>query len=134
MIRGAILGVTAIGCTVGALTYQAGAFTPEALVGPSAAASYASANAAKGHTVDGDVVATRFGNVQVQLVVSGTKIEGVNILQAPSGRNQSWSNYALPKLIAATLSAQSAEISSISGASYTSGGYIQSLQSALNNL
>lgn len=131
MIRGTLLGATALASTIGALTYQAGAVAPESLVGPSAAASYASANAAKGKTIDGDAISTRFGTVQIQLVVANGKVEGVNILQAPSGRNQQWSNYAIPKLISATLSAQSADISSISGASYTSYGYLQSLQSAL---
>ena len=41
-------------------------------------------------------------------------------------------NFAFPKLIQETLTAQSARIDSVSGATYTSGGYIKSLQSILD--
>ena len=85
-------------------------------------------------TVTGDTAQTRWGPVQVQLAVSGSTITNVTILQYPSsnGTDVQIANYALPKLIQETLDAQSASISMVSGATYTSNGYRESLQSALD--
>jgi uncharacterized protein with FMN-binding domain len=76
----------------------------------------------------------RFGNVQVQVVYSGGQLVDVQILQYPNGDNRSVSinQYALPKLISEAVAAQSANVSSISGATYTSHSYIKSLQSAID--
>ncbi|MFF4778173.1 FMN-binding protein [Microtetraspora fusca] len=95
----------------------------------------ASAGATSGdRTVTGDVADTRWGPVQVQLVVSGGKVTGVKVLQAPDGnrRDIAINDRALPVLNEAALSAQSAKIDAVSGATYTSEGYISSLQSALD--
>jgi uncharacterized protein with FMN-binding domain len=72
--------------------------------------------------------------VQVQVVVSGTKISNVSFLQltAYDGRSEQINSQAAPILLQETLSAQSANIDTVSGASYTSEGYVQSLQSALD--
>ena len=72
--------------------------------------------------------------MQVQLDVSGSTIKNVTILRYPdaNGRDIQIANYSLPKLIQETLDAQSASISMVSGATYTSQGYLQSLQSALD--
>lgn len=85
-------------------------------------------------TVTGDVARTRWGPVQVQLDVKGTTITHVSVLQYPNenGRDVEISNYALPKLIQETLDEQGSNISMVSGATYTSQGYLQSLQSALD--
>lgn len=85
-------------------------------------------------TVTGDVAQTRWGPVQVQLAVSGSTITDVSVLQYPdsNGRDIEINNYALPQLIQQTLDAQGSDISMISGATYTSQGYLQSLQSALD--
>jgi uncharacterized protein with FMN-binding domain len=83
--------------------------------------------------VEGDTVQTRYGPVQVRLAVSGSGITGVDVLQYPSGgHNQELSSYALPILVQETLDAQSAQVDMVSGATYTSAGYQQSLQSALD--
>ena len=77
---------------------------------------------------------TQWGPVQVQLGVSGSTITNVTILQYPNsnGRDVQIANYSLPRLIQETLQAQSASISMVSGATYTSNGYKESLQSALD--
>jgi hypothetical protein len=85
--------------------------------------------------VTGNVANTAYGPVQVQLVVKASKIVKVGILEQPSSTTHDLQigQFAFPKLIAETLSAQSARIDAVSGATYTSGGYIKSLQSALDN-
>jgi uncharacterized protein with FMN-binding domain len=85
--------------------------------------------------VDGNVANTVYGPVQVQVVVKRSKITAVNILEQPSStaHDLEIGQMAFPQLIHETLTAQSARIDSVSGASYTSAGYIQSLQSALDN-
>ncbi|WP_433354720.1 FMN-binding protein [Microtetraspora malaysiensis] len=95
----------------------------------------ASAGATSGErTVTGDTADTRWGPVQVQLVISGGKVTGVKVLQAPDGnrRDIAINDRALPVLNEAALSAQSAQIDAVSGATYTSEGYITSLQSAID--
>jgi uncharacterized protein with FMN-binding domain len=84
-------------------------------------------------TVDGPVVSTRFGPVQVELVVANGKIADVVPLQLPTGRRSGQiSNYAAPILHDEALQAQSANIDFVSGATYTSDAYSQSLQAALD--
>jgi len=84
--------------------------------------------------VAGDTVQTRYGPVQVQVAVSGSTITDVAVLQYPDGdgRSVQINQYALPQLINETLDAQGSGISMVSGATYTSQGYLQSLQSALD--
>jgi hypothetical protein len=89
---------------------------------------------AGGDTVTGDVALTRWGPVQVRLTVAGGSITDVAVPQYPNGnaQDQQISSYALPILIRETLDAQSAQIDMVSGATYTSTGYEESLQSALD--
>jgi uncharacterized protein with FMN-binding domain len=72
--------------------------------------------------------------VQVELTVNAGKVTDVQVVQYPSGnpRDQEINSYALPVLIQETLDAQSADIDMVSGATVTSVGYAQSLQSALD--
>jgi uncharacterized protein with FMN-binding domain len=88
----------------------------------------------KTSTVTGSVVQTQWGPVQVQITVRGGTITTVKVLQYPSGnqRDVEIANYALPILIQETTQNQSAQIDMVSGATFTSDGYIQSLQSALD--
>lgn len=79
----------------------------------------------------GTSVDVGYGTVQVQITVVNGKITEVQALQAPSGRNGRFTQYALPILKQETLAAQSAQIQSVSGASYTSWGWYTSLQAAL---
>jgi uncharacterized protein with FMN-binding domain len=85
-------------------------------------------------TVTGGVASTMWGPVQVQLTVASGKITGVQVLQYPSGNghDQQINAYALPILVQETVKAQSASIDMVSGATVTSMGYLQSLQSALD--
>jgi len=85
--------------------------------------------------ITGNVADTAYGPVQVQVVVKATKIVKVNILEQPTSTQNDLQigQFAFPRLIAETLSAQSARIDTVSGATYTSGGYVKSLQSALDN-
>lgn len=94
----------------------------------------AGTTSASSGTVTGDVAQTRWGPVQVQLEVSGSTITNVTILQYPdsNGRDVEIASYSLPRLIQETLDAQGDSISMVSGATYTSEGYLQSLQSALD--
>jgi uncharacterized protein with FMN-binding domain len=85
-------------------------------------------------TVNGSVAQTRWGPVQVRLAVSGGKITHVSVVQYPNGngRDQEINSQALPVLTQETISAQSAQIDMVSGATVTSNGYLESLQSALD--
>jgi uncharacterized protein with FMN-binding domain len=100
--------------------------------GSSSAASPSSA--AKSGTVTGTVAQTRWGPVQVQLTVANGSVTNVSVVQYPdgNGRDQEINARALPILIQETLKAQSAKIDMVSGATYTSDGYVTSLQSALD--
>ena len=82
-------------------------------------------------TFTGPTVNVNYGNVQVQITVKDGKIVDATALQAPSGRNDRWTNMALPILKKQTLAAQSASIQGASGASYTSYGWFKSLQGAM---
>ncbi len=99
----------------------------------SGAAAAPSSSAASG-TVTGAVADTRWGPVQVQITVAGGSITDVAVVQYPdgNGQDQQINAQALPILIQETLKAQSANIDMVSGATYTSDGYVTSLQSALD--
>lgn len=91
--------------------------------------------AAGERAIDGNVANTAYGPVQVQVLVKNSKIVTVNILEQPSStaHDLQIGQFAFPQLIHETLAAQSGRIDAVSGATYTSQGYIQSLQSALDN-
>jgi uncharacterized protein with FMN-binding domain len=86
-------------------------------------------------TYTGDTFTNRWGAVQVEVTVSDGAISDVTVLQAPDDDRKSVSinDRAVPQLVEETLSAQSADIDTVSGATYTSDGYRQSLQSALDD-
>ncbi|MFD5079102.1 FMN-binding protein [Streptomyces sp. NPDC058371] len=86
-------------------------------------------------TVTGDSVQTRYGPVQVRVTVKNGRITEVTAVAYPQDnpRDQEINSYAIPQLKREVLAAQSAQIDSVSGATYTSGGYTQSLQSALDS-
>jgi uncharacterized protein with FMN-binding domain len=89
---------------------------------------------ADGSTVTGTVAQTRWGPVQVRLTLAGGKITAVDVLQYPDGNNRDReiNDDALPVLVQETISAQNADIDMVSGATVTSTGYVESLQSALD--
>jgi len=90
--------------------------------------------ASKGNgTFTGAVVQEPFGQVQVQITMSGGKLTDVTVLQMSThGRSGFISQSAAPILHDEALAAQSANIDLVSGATYTSDAYAQSLQSALD--
>ncbi|GAA3117723.1 FMN-binding protein [Streptomyces rameus] len=86
-------------------------------------------------TATGDTVQTRWGPVQVRVTIKDGRLTDVTAVDYPQDnpRDQEINSYALPQLRREALSAQSADIDMVSGATYTSTGYQQSLQSALDS-
>ncbi len=104
--------------------------TPVPAVKTPAAAPAQSSKSVSG-TFTGDSVDVRYGFVQVKITVENGKITDAQAVQAPSGRNDRWTQRAVPILRQQTLEAQSAQITGASGASFTSYGWYTSLASAL---
>ncbi len=101
---------------------------------PAAPAAPTTAPTAGTAAFTGTVAQTRWGPVQVRITVAAGKITAVDVVQYPSGngKDREINAYALPVLTRNTLSAQSANIDMVSGATVTSDGYVRSLQSALD--
>ena len=91
----------------------------------------ATSPAAINGTFRGPSVFVNYGNVQVQITVVNGRITDAVAVKAPSGKNDRYTNMAVPTLKKQTLAAQSANIKGVSGASYTSYGWFTSLQGAL---
>ena len=102
--------------------------------GTAGAAGAAGAAAKAGGTYDGEVVQTRFGTVQVQIIVKSGQITDVTALKLTDaeGRSMQISNYAAPILRDEVLQAQSANVQTVGGATVTSDAYLTSLQAALD--
>ena len=115
--------------SAGASAAKAKSSTPKS----TAAASTGSTTA---KTVTGEAWPTIYGPVQVQVTVSGGKVTAVTATEYPeeTPRDYQINSYAIPQLNSEATSAGSANIDSVSGATYTSQGYIGSLQSALDKL
>lgn len=137
-----VLAATSAGLAA-VLTFQtrAPAITPPATTATSTAASSSSTatrtSAARGErTATGDAVSTQYGNAQVKVTVSGGRIVDVQAvqLQDNGARSVQISSYAAPLLRQSALAKQTASIDFVSGATYTSTSYQQSLQSALDKL
>ena len=88
------------------------------------------------HTATGQAIQIPFGAVQVRVTADGRRITGISAVQLPHDNPFSAliSRTAGPHLRREALTAQSAHIHAVSGATYTSDGYAQSLQSALDKL
>lgn len=114
-------------------TSAAAAPATSAAAAPSTSAA-AAPSTGKNATVTGSVADTRWGPVQVQLTVQNGKITAVSVVQYPNGngRDQEINSYALPILVQETITAQSAKVDMVSGATVTSDGYLTSLQSAID--
>jgi uncharacterized protein with FMN-binding domain len=113
-------------------TPATGAPPPGTGVPPKASGPTTTSGAAR--TVDGDPVDNQYGTVQVRVTLQGRAIVDVTALQMPFDRDRSAyiSQQAGPYLRREALQAQSAQIDLVSGATYTSDSYAQSLQSALD--
>ncbi|MEU8591047.1 FMN-binding protein [Streptomyces sp. NPDC048664] len=90
---------------------------------------------AASRSVTGDAVQTRWGPVQVRVTIENGRLTDVTAVDYPrdNPHDQEIDGYALPALRREALAAQSADIDMVSGATYTSTGYRQSLQSALDS-
>ena len=91
----------------------------------------ATSPAAINGTFTGPSVFVNYGNVQVQITVVNGRITDAVAVKAPKGKNDRYTNMAVPILKQQTLAAQSANIKGASGASYTSYGWFKSLQGAM---
>ncbi|MGJ5750301.1 FMN-binding protein [Streptomyces puniciscabiei] len=98
-----------------------------------ASAGSASSGTAQARTVTGKVAQTQYGPVQVRITVSAGKITKAEAVQAPKGGlSDQKTAMAVPRLNQEAVTAGNAHIDAVSGATYTSTGYQQSLQSALD--
>jgi uncharacterized protein with FMN-binding domain len=109
--------------------------TATATATPSGSSGSGSASGASG-TATGDAVDTQYGSAQVRVTVKNGKITNIEALQLQGNdpRSLQISSSAEPILKQEALTKQSADIDAVSGATYTSGSYDQSLQSALDKL
>lgn len=85
-------------------------------------------------TYDGATAQTAYGPVQVRITVTSRLVKAAQAIQVPTGNgmDQRIAAYAVPVLNQEAVAAQSAQIALVSGATYTSRGYVTSLQSALD--
>ena len=116
-----------------AIGWQAGVGTLVSSLPASAPVASGTTTSANG-TYNGQTVSTRFGTVQVNAVISGGQITDVVAVKLTDNarKSVSISNQAAPMIRQEVLSAQSAKVSNIGGATYTTKGYLMSLQSALD--
>lgn len=115
----------------GTIASTAGSTVVGAAVSSPAASPTATVGTAQ--TVTGSLVATRYGDVEVQVTITGGTITAVTAIELPTGgRSGRISDSAGPILASEALTAQSANIDIVSGATYTSEAYAQSLQAALD--
>jgi uncharacterized protein with FMN-binding domain len=112
-------------------TKSSGATAAVETTAPAATQAPATNSASINGTFTGPSIFVNYGNVQVKITVANGRITDAVAVVAPSGRNDRWTNMAVPILKAQTLKAQSADIQGASGASYTSYGWFTSLQGAL---
>lgn len=92
-----------------------------------------SASGLKDGTFTGTAATNRYGGVTVTVTVASGKITNVTAAtSAADSKSQQINTRAVPTLKSEVLAAQSADISTVSGATYTSQSYITSLQSALD--
>lgn len=113
------------------------ASTSSATPSTSPTSSSSSSSAAKStKTITGNSVDTRWGPVQVKITVTNGKITSATAVDYPenNGRDQQINAVAIPTLEKESIGKSTANIDMVSGATYTSTGYIQSLQSALDKL
>jgi uncharacterized protein with FMN-binding domain len=81
----------------------------------------------------GPVTDAYYGPIQIQAVVQDGRLSGIRVLRYPSDRRTSVAinRQALPMLRDEVVSAQSAKVDIISGATLTSEAFVRSLEKAL---
>ncbi|MFJ9586743.1 FMN-binding protein [Streptomyces acidicola] len=135
-VSGVVLLLSLKPHTAPALASPAPSPSTGAVASPAPSGSASSGPATGTRTAIGDAAQTRYGPVQVRVTVKDGRLTDVTAVTYPqsSPRDQRINGYAIPRLGSEALSAQSADIDAVSGATYTSEGYHQSLQSALDSL
>lgn len=134
---GALGAISQPAPTAAAPVAPAATLTPaggsSATAAPTATASPGAGATANG-TIVGSVIETRYGPVQVQVTIQEGRITDVQALQLPSDhpRSAELSQNAASVLRSEVLAAQGAQVDLVSGATYTSAAYLQSLQAALD--
>ena len=102
--------------------------------GSSSGGSGSSSGSNASGTFTGDVEQTRWGPVQVKITVAGGKVTAADAVRYPDGNGRDYqiNSYAIPALNQEAVGTTTGKIDAISGATVTSGGYIASLQSAID--
>jgi uncharacterized protein with FMN-binding domain len=127
---------TATAATTTQSAAASSAATKSASASSSAGSGSSGSSGSGSGTATGDAIDTRYGPVQVRVTVAGGKITDIQglVLTGNDPRSAEISSSAEPTLKQEALSRQSADIDAVSGATFTSAGYAQSLQSALDKL
>ena len=117
-------------------TATASTKTTTAATATATATAASSKSSSASGTATGDAIDTRYGAAQVKVTVKNGKITAVEAvaLQSNDPRSQQISGYAAPILQQEVLSKQTSAVDAVSGATYTSASYLQSVQSALDKL
>jgi uncharacterized protein with FMN-binding domain len=117
-------------------TAATAATTPASAPARATTSTTASSSSSASGTATGDSISTQYGPVQVRVTVNDGKITAIQglVLTGNDPRSAQISSSAEPTLQQEALSKQSAAIDAVSGATFTSAGYAQSLQSALDKL
>jgi uncharacterized protein with FMN-binding domain len=136
-VRAAVVGVLGSALVLGG-SWQVGTLLGPATSKPATTPSVASSPPPGAATVSGSFTGaserTQYGNVQVKLVVVAGRITDVVALKLTDqgGRSVQLSNMAAPILRSEVLKSQSAKVSSVGGATYTTDAYLLSVQSAID--
>ncbi|HZT64685.1 MAG TPA: FMN-binding protein [Acidimicrobiales bacterium] len=127
-----VTGTTGTTSTTGPTTTTAGSNT--ASTATTAPPTTSASNATR--TATGTFVQYRYGDIQLRVTAQGSKIDKITVVQedATDPRSEEINSQAIPMLQSQAMSAQSANIDGVSGATYTSEAYAQSLQAALDKL
>jgi uncharacterized protein with FMN-binding domain len=146
MTRSPIVIAATVAGTAGVLAFHAQApavhtatattTTPAATATATSSTSSSSSGSSGSKTATGDAVDTQYGPAQVKVTVKDGKIVSVEAveLQSNDPHSQQISSSAAPTLQQEILSKQSADVDAVSGATFTSASYVQSVQSALDKL
>jgi uncharacterized protein with FMN-binding domain len=128
-----VLAATALGLAA-TLGFNAHRPTATAAATATTATSSPRTSGSSRRTVTGDPVATQYGDVQLKVTIAGGAITGVQAIALPSNdpKSVAISSYAEPLLRQSALTRGSANVDTVSGATYTSDGYRTALQAALD--
>ncbi|HWE58393.1 MAG TPA: FMN-binding protein [Solirubrobacteraceae bacterium] len=121
---------------IGATSTTAGSSSASTRVKTATASTTSKHSAGTTRSAVGEDVQYQYGDIELKVTESGGRITTVSVVKEDSTdpHSQQINEYALPELRGQALAAQSATLDGVSGASYTSAAYEQSLQSALDKL